>query len=187
METPSPPATNGSVEMLNGGEKLIVLEDRDSDSRTGSLLLMKKRRISSDFIPKKSPVVSLLFTKSQKSAEKNSASPRPNVPSRGSSPVVKRSSSFLYSRRHGLVISPRGHNLVANKRENSSSCESEKTRHLSFVATRLSKQQLVSFLVLGNCEELLELSEGKVDGISGADSGFFLGGGARLRNGVADW
>ncbi|XP_068715646.1 breast cancer type 1 susceptibility protein homolog isoform X2 [Montipora foliosa] len=142
VETPSPPASNGSVEMLNGGEKLIVLEDRDSDSRTGSLLLMKKRRIPSDFIPKKSPVVSLLFTKSQKSAEKNSASPRPNVPSRGSSPVVKRSSSFLYSRRHGLVISPRGHNLVANKRENSSSCESEKTRHLSFVATRLSKQQL---------------------------------------------
>ena len=52
VETPSPPPSKGAVEILNDVEKLIALEDRDSDSRAGSLLLVKKRKLSGDFIPK---------------------------------------------------------------------------------------------------------------------------------------
>ena len=106
VETPSPPSSKGAAEILNDADKLIAFEDRDSDSRAGSLLLVKKRKLTSDFVPKKSPVVSLLFRKSRKNPEKPSAMPKPETQAGGSSPVVKRSSSFLYSRKRGSCISP---------------------------------------------------------------------------------
>ena len=232
-ETPSPPRSNRSVEKSQGNDddKLIVLDDRDSlDSRTGSLLLVKRRKVTGDLMPKKSPVVSLLFTKSGKNSEKGSRSPRPVAQSKGSSPLMKNSSSFIYSRKHGPSISPikvqdhprpesrdavsrgrvsrdsmsrkresreietsdsvspcdksrkgvsrgsvsrspvtcerlsRGHSsspdLVltkvkdvtnakgANERENRTSPGSRTIRQLSFVATRLNRQQLVSIAIM---------------------------------------
>lgn len=222
VETPSPPPSKGAVEILNDLDKLIALEDRDSDSRAGSLLLVKKRKLSGDFIPKKSPVVSLLFRKSQKNPREPSAIAKPEKQPGGSSPVVKRSSSFLYSRKRGSCISPisraqltprtqsatdalldtmsrnRGNSqkeeiletgenisfsdesrksgpskdvlseslsgehrpspdlvltvvkditnskVASDERERRNSSGSERTRQLSFVATRLNRQQLVS-------------------------------------------
>lgn len=108
-ETPSPPRSDLSVDNLQekDEDKLIVLDDRDSnDSRAGSLLLVKRRKIASDLMPRKSPVVSLLFTKTGKNSEKSSQSPQPLAQSRGSSPVVKRSSPFIYSGRRSSCISP---------------------------------------------------------------------------------
>ena len=225
-ETPSPPRSNRSIEKSqeNEDDKLIVLDDRDSlDSRTGSLLLVKRRKFTGDLMPKKSPVVSLLFTKSGKNSEKGSRSPRPVAQSKGSSPLMKKTSSFIYSRKHGSSISPikvqdrprpesrgkvtrdsmsrkkeswenetrdsvspgdksrkgmsRGsvsrspvtgermssgdcsssdlvltkvkdvtNTKVANERENRTSSGSGTTRQLSFVATRLNRQQLVSIV-----------------------------------------
>ena len=106
VETPSPPSSKGAVEILNDGDKLLALEDRDSDSRAGSLVLVKKRKLSGDFIPKKSPVVSLLFRNSRINPREPSAMSKPEKQPGGSSPVVKRSSSFLYSRKRGSCISP---------------------------------------------------------------------------------
>ena len=232
-ETPSPPRSNRSVEKSqeNNNDKLIVLDDRDSlDSRTGSLLLVKRRKVTCDLAPKKSPVVSLLFTKSGKNSEKGSRSPRPLAQSKGFSPLMKKSSSFIYSRKHGSSISPikaqddprsesrdvvpcgrvshdsmsrkkesrknetndsdlpgdkscervsRGrvsrspatgdrlshgrcnspdlvltkvkdvtNTKIANERENRTSSGSGTTRQLSFVATRLNRQQLVRILII---------------------------------------
>ena len=50
--------------------------------------------------------MSLLFRKSQKNSREPSAIAKPEKQPGGSSPVVKRSSSFLYSRKRGSCISP---------------------------------------------------------------------------------
>ena len=108
-ETPSPPRGNPSVEkpQESDDDNLIVIDDRDGpDSRTGSLLLVKRRKIAHDNIPKKSPVVSLLFTKTVKDSVKTSQSPRPVVQSKESSPVTRKSSPFIYSLKRSSSISP---------------------------------------------------------------------------------
>ena len=102
-ETPSPPRSNRSLQKSQekNEDDLIVIEDRDGlDSRTGSLLLVKRRKITDDLIPKKSPVVSLLFTRAGKDSEKRRQSPRPVAA------VTKKSSPFIYSRKRGSGISP---------------------------------------------------------------------------------
>ena len=55
-----------------------MIDDRDSvHLKTGSLLLVKRRKVADECVPKKSPVVSLLFTRAQKEVAKgNPESPR---------------------------------------------------------------------------------------------------------------
>lgn len=106
-KTPSPLRNNHSMERSQekDEDKLIVIDDRDgSESRKGSLLLVKRRKLTHDLVPKKSPVVSLLFTRAGKRLEKTGQSP--GTRSKGSSPTMKKSSSSIYSRKPGTNTSP---------------------------------------------------------------------------------
>lgn len=106
-ETPSPPRSIHSMETSQekDEDKLIVIDDRDGpESRKGSLLLVKRRKLTHNFVPKKSPVVSLLFTRAGKGLEKPGQSPETR--SKGSSPAMEKSSSTIYSRKPGASISP---------------------------------------------------------------------------------
>ena len=106
-ETPSPPRSNHSMERSQekDEDKLIVIDDRNSpESRNGSLLLVKRRKLTHDLMPKKSPVVSLLFTRAGKGLGKSNQSP--GTQSKGSSPTMKKSSSSIYLRKPGTSISP---------------------------------------------------------------------------------
>jgi len=106
-ETPSPPRSNHSMERSQekDEDKLIVIDDRDgTESSKGSLLLVKRRKLTHELMPKKSPVVSLLFTRAGKGLEKPGQSP--GTRSKGSSPTMKKSSSSIYSRKTGTSISP---------------------------------------------------------------------------------
>ena len=105
-ETPSP-RSNHSMERSQekDEDKLIVIDDRNSpESRKGSLLLVKRRKLTHDLMPKKSPVVSLLFTRAGKGLGKSNQSP--GTRSKGSSPTMKKSSSSIYLRKPGTSISP---------------------------------------------------------------------------------
>ena len=106
-ETPSPPRSNHSMERSQekDEDKLIVIDDRNShESRKGSLLLVKRRKLTHDLMPKKSPVVSLLFTRAGKGLGKSNQSPWTR--SKGSSPTMKKPSSSTYLRKPGTSISP---------------------------------------------------------------------------------
>ena len=106
-ETPSPPRSNHSMERSQekDEDKLIVIDDRNSpESRNGSLLLVKRRKLIHDLMPKKSPVVSLLFTRAGKGLGKSNQSPWTR--SKGSSPTMKKPSSSTYLRKPGTSISP---------------------------------------------------------------------------------
>lgn len=107
--TPSPPRSIRSKQ--NSQEKddkeLIVIDDRDPvHSKAGSLLLVKRRRVADELIPKKSPVVSLLFTRARKDTTRPSQSPRPAEQTKIPSPIKKKSTPFIYSRKRGAEISP---------------------------------------------------------------------------------
>lgn len=107
--TPSPPRSIRSKQ--NSQEKnekeLIVIDDRDPvHSKTGSLLLVKRRRVADELVPKKSPVVSLLFTRTRKDSTRPSQSPRTAELSKIPSPIKKKSTPFIYSRKRGAEISP---------------------------------------------------------------------------------
>ena len=108
--TPSPPPSCCSIQASQDRveKELIVIDDRDSvHSKTGSLLLVKRRKVTDELVPKKSPVVSLLFTRTRKELAKASPqSPRPVVQTIAPSPVKKKSSPFIYSRKRGVEISP---------------------------------------------------------------------------------
>lgn len=108
-ETPSPPRSIRSKQKSQekDEDELIVIDDRDAvHSKTGSLLLVKRRKMANEFIPKKSPVVSLLFTRTGKDAARTRNSPQPVGQAKGPSPTKKRSSPFIYSRKRGTAISP---------------------------------------------------------------------------------
>jgi len=187
--TPSPPPSYRSKQKSQEKHEneLIVIEDRDSgSSKTGSLLLVKRRKMADELVPKKSPVVSLLFTRTRKELAKTSPeSPRPIAQTKAPSPVKKKSSPFVYSRKRGAEISPikkqepprlitrdnasrdsvsRGGmsrddcrsldqgrrklevvtNVKTNVEKDDNNCGGTGTKHLSFVATRLNRKQLVS-------------------------------------------
>ena len=127
-ETPSAPSRSYRLvenSQEKDKDKLIVVDDRDGpDSRTGSLLLVKRRKVTHDLVPRKSPVVSLLFTRAGKDAEKTSQSPRPVPQLKESSHATKKSSPFIYSRKRGLNISPiRGQDPSRAVLRDSVSCE----------------------------------------------------------------
>lgn len=105
-ETPSPRSNHSTERSQEKDEdKLIVIDDRNSpESRKGSLLLVKRRKLTHDLMPKKSPVVSLLFTRAGKALGKSNQSP--GTRSKGSSPTMKKSSSSIYLRKPGTSISP---------------------------------------------------------------------------------
>ena len=191
--TPSPPRSCRSKQKQKSQEKdekeLIVIDDRDSgNSKTGSLLLVKRRKVTDELVPKKSPVVSLLFTRTRKDLAK--ASPESPRPVEQTKALKKKSSPFIYSRKRGAEISPikRQEPLRGISRDNASrdrisresvsrdgvscddcrspdqergklkvvtnaklgiekediNCGGTGTKHLSFVATRLNRKQLVS-------------------------------------------
>lgn len=187
--TPSPPPSYRSKQKSHEKhqKEFIVFDDRDSgSSKTGSLLLVKRRKVADELVPKKSPVVSLLFTKTRKVLAK--ASPecaRPVEQTKAPSPVKKKSSPFVYSRKRGAEISPikrqepprlitrdnasgdsvsrgvisrddcrsldqerRKLEVVTNTKtsveKDDNNCGGTGTKHLSFVATRLNRKQLVS-------------------------------------------
>lgn len=187
--TPSPPPScHSSQKSRDKHEKeLIVIDDRDPvHSKTGSLLLIKRRKVADEFVPKKSPVVSLLFTRTRKELAKASPeSPRPVEQTKAPASVKKKSSPFIYSRKRGAEISPikgkvpprlisrdnesrdvmsrdgvsrdeccspdqerRKLKVVTNAKtsleKEDENCEGIATKHLSFVATRLNRKQLVS-------------------------------------------
>lgn len=187
--TPSPPPSCDSKRKSRDKheKELIVIEDRDPvHSKTGSLLLFKRRKVADEFVPKKSPVVSLLFTRTRKELAKASPeSPRPVEQTKAPSPVKKKSSPFIYSRKRGAEISPikgqgpprsisrdnesrevmsrdgvsrdecrspdqerRKLKVVTNAKRSiereDKNCRGTGTKHLSFVATRLNRKQLVS-------------------------------------------
>ena len=191
--TPSPPRSILSKQKSQERDEkeLIVIDDRDlSQSKTGSLLLVKRRKVADELVPKKSPVVSLLFTRTRKDSARPRQSSRPVEQTKVPSPIKKKS-PFIYSRKSGAEISPiseqdsprtvsrdttsrdsasrgivsRGSvtrdqcrpvdpelarlNVVTNaktseEKENKNCHGSGTTKHLSFVATRLNRQQLVS-------------------------------------------
>lgn len=108
--TPSPPPSCLSKQKSQekDEEELIVIDDRDPvHSKSGSLLLVKRRKVADELVPKKSPVVSLLFTRTRKGlARASPESPRPVEQTKVPSPVKKKSSPFIYSRKRGAEISP---------------------------------------------------------------------------------
>ena len=187
--TPSPPPSCHSKQKSRDKheKELIVIDDRDSTyPKTGSLLLVKRRKVADEFVPKKSPVVSLLFTRTRKGLAKASPeSPRPVEQTKASSTVKKKSSPFIYSRTRCAEISPiKGQepprlisrdnesrdiisrdgvsrdecrspdqerkklmvvtNAKTSLEKEDKNCEGTGTKHLSFVATRLNRKQLVS-------------------------------------------
>ena len=186
--TPSPPPSCHSKQKSRNKheQELIVIDDRDPiHSKTGSLLLVKRRKVADEFVQKKSPVVSLLFTRTRKELAKGSPeSPRPVEQTKAPSPVKKKSSPFIYSRKRGAEISPikgqepprllsrdesrdvmsrggvsrdecrspdqerRKLKVVTNAKislgKEDKNSEGTGTKHLSFVATRLNRKQLVS-------------------------------------------
>ena len=191
--TPSPPPNGHSKQKSRDKheQELIVIDDRDPiHSKTASLLLVKRRKVADEFVPKKSPVVSLLFTRTRKELAKASPeSPRPVEQTKAPSPVKKKSSPFIYSRKRGAEISPikgqepprllshanesrdvmsrsgvsrdddecrspdqerRKLKVVTNAKtflgKEDKNSEGTGTKHLSFVATRLNRKQLVSLL-----------------------------------------
>ena len=188
--TPSPPSSCHSKQISRDKheKELIVIDDRDSvQSKTGSLLLVKRRKVADEFVPKKSPVVSLLFTRTRKELAKASPeSPRSVEQTKAPSPVKKKSSPFIYSRKRGAEISPikrlepprlisrdnesrdvmsrdgvsrdecrspdqerKKLKVVTNAKSSlekeDKNCGGAETKHLSFVATRLNRKQLVSY------------------------------------------
>ena len=193
-ETPSPPPSGRSKQNSQDKDEneLIVIDDRDSVySKTGSLLLVKRRKVTDEFVPKKSPVVSLLFTRTRKElAKANPESPRQVEQTKAPSPNKKKSSPFIYSRKRSAEISPikgkepprvksrdnasrnimsresvsrddvsrdefrssdqecRKFKVVTNAttslEKEDNNCGGTETKHLSFVATRLNRKQLVS-------------------------------------------
>ena len=187
--TPSPPPSCHSKQKYRDKheKELIVIDDRDPvHSKTGSLLLLKRRKVADEFVPKKSPVVSLLFTRTRKELGKGSpGSPRLVEQTKAPSPVKKKSSPFIYPRKCGAEISPikgqepprlisrdneprditsrdgvsrdecrspdrerRKLKVVTNAKtsleKEDENCGRTATKHLSFVATRLNRKQLVS-------------------------------------------
>ena len=199
--TPSPPRSILSKQKSQERDEkeLIVIDDRDlSESKTGSLLLVKRRKMADELVPKKSPVVSLLFTRTRKDSARLSQSSRPVEQTKVPSPIKKKS-PFIYSRKRGVEVSPisgqdsprlrprdsvsrdttsrdstsreivsRGNvtrdqcrpadpelarlkvvtNAKTSEQKENKNCEgSGTTKHLSFVATRLNRKQLVSIAV----------------------------------------
>ena len=108
-KTPSPPRGARAKQKSQGDEEdLIVIDDRDPvNSKTGSLLLVKRRKIVDELVPKKSPVVSLLFTRAGKDSTTSCQSPRSHGLTKGLSPIKKKKSSpFIYSRKRSTEASP---------------------------------------------------------------------------------
>ena len=107
-KTPSPPRGARAKQKSQGDEEdLIVIDDRDPvNSKTGSLLLVKRRKIVDELVPKKSPVVSLLFTRAGKDSTTACQSPRSRGLTKGLSPIKKKKSSpFIYSRKRSTEAS----------------------------------------------------------------------------------
>ncbi|PFX30426.1 Breast cancer type 1 susceptibility protein-like [Stylophora pistillata] len=99
-KTPSPPrSSRTSQKSQERDEDLIVIDDRDTvNSKKGSLLLVKRRKVVDELVPRKSPVVSLLFTRTVKDVNTASQSPISHGLAKGLSPSNKRS-PFIYSRK----------------------------------------------------------------------------------------
>ena len=105
-KTPSPPRSSREIQKSQErDEGLIVIDDRDPvNSKTGSLLLVKRRKVVDELVPRKSPVVSLLFTRKVKDVNAASHSPISHGLAKGLSPIKKRS-PFIYSRKRSAEAS----------------------------------------------------------------------------------
>ena len=105
-KTPSPPRSSREIQKSQErDEGLIVIDDRDPvNSKTGSLLLVKRRKVVDELVPRKSPVVSLLFTRKVKDVNATSHSPISHGLAKGLSPIKKRS-PFIYSRKRSAEAS----------------------------------------------------------------------------------
>ncbi|XP_078377813.1 LOW QUALITY PROTEIN: uncharacterized protein LOC144660966 [Oculina patagonica] len=108
-KTPSPPRSLRLKQTAHEKDEkeLIVIDDQDpAQSKTGSLWLVKRRRVADEIVPKKSPVVSLLFTRTRKDSPKPSQFTKPVEQTKVPSPIQKKSTPFIYSRKRGAEISP---------------------------------------------------------------------------------
>lgn len=199
-KTPSPPRSLRLKQKAQERDEkeFIVIDDRDPvQSKTGSLWLVKRRRVADEIVPKKSPVVSLLFTRTRKDSARSSQFTGRAEQTKVPSPIQKKSTTFIYSRKRGAEISPisgqdspqpmprdsvsrdttsRGNvsrddvtrdqrrspdpelarlrvvtkAKTSEEKENKNCQGSGTTKHLSFVATRLNRKQLVSITCSGS-------------------------------------